>query len=46
MLSEEAHDHCFHPYQGPIMQVVPDGHVVLKCCKCDAKKVVHKEHIR
>lgn len=40
----QKHEHCFHAYRGVLHMVVPDGHVVLKCCKCPEMKTEHREH--
>lgn len=48
MLSNEfksEHKHCYHPRKGPIHMVVPDGHVVMECCKCSVMEVVHIDHM-
>jgi len=37
-------EHHFHAYRGPIHMVVPDGHIVQKCCKCEKTRVVHADH--
>lgn len=37
-------NHCYHNFRGPIWMVIPDGHVVQKCCKCNDTIVVHIEH--
>jgi hypothetical protein len=38
-------NHCYHVYRGPISMVVPDGHVVEKCCKCGLTTTVYAEHL-
>lgn len=38
-------EHCYHVHHGPIWMVVPDGHVVIRCCKCGATKLEHREHL-
>lgn len=40
------HDHCWHAYQGAIWMVIPDGHVVQKCCKCPETRLVHIDHAK
>lgn len=40
----KSHEHCFHPYRGVLHMVVPDGHVVRKCCKCPKMETVHRGH--
>lgn len=35
---------CLHVFRGPIWMVVPDGHIVMQCCKCQCTKTVHAEH--
>lgn len=40
-----ACDHCFHPFRGPLLMVVQDGHVVVKCCKCPETKTEHADHL-
>ena len=37
-------NHCWHPYTGPIHMVVPEGHVIEKCCKCDEHRTRHVGH--
>lgn len=44
MDNKKSHEHCFHLYQGIIYMCLPDGHVMLKCCKCDEKKTEHRDH--
>lgn len=39
-----GHEHCYHAYGGPIWMVVPDGHVLEKCCKCEATRLIHIDH--
>ncbi len=43
-MREGNHEHCFHALRGPIFMVVPDGHIVQKCCKCEATRVIHADH--
>lgn len=38
-------DHCWHAYQGMIHMVVPNGHVLQKCCHCEATRTVHADHV-
>lgn len=38
-----GHSHCWHALRGPIW---PDGHIVQKCCECEAIRTVHVEHAR
>lgn len=38
-------DHCLHSYTGPILMVVPNGHVVLKCCQCKCMVTRHPGHL-
>lgn len=40
----ETHEHCYHAYRGPMMMVIPDGHIVQKCCKCSSTRTVHADH--
>lgn len=42
---ESSHNHCWHIYRGPIWMVIPDGHVLQKCCKCDATQMAHVDHL-
>ena len=42
--TQEEHECCFHLYGGPIWMVIPDGHVVEKCCQCNCTRTVHAEH--
>ena len=39
-----THEHCWHPYLGPIWGV-PDGHIIQKCCGCLRTRTVHVETI-
>ena len=39
------HEHCWHMHRGPIWMVVPDGHVVQKCCKCPHTRTIHGDHM-
>lgn len=32
--------HCWHFFYGPGINLVPDGHVVEKCCQCPATQTV------
>lgn len=41
---EHGHEHCFHAYRGAIHMVIPDGHVLEKCCKCETTRMVHIDH--
>ena len=41
-----GHSHCWHAHRGPIWMVLPDGHIVQKCCECGAIRTVHVEHAR
>jgi hypothetical protein len=43
--TEPEHEHCWHDYRGAIHMVIPDGHLVQKCCKCDSYRTVHADHI-
>ncbi len=36
--------HCFHRYEGPVWMVLPDGHVLEKCCRCGWAGNVHRDH--
>lgn len=40
----DEHTHCYHYHTGPLHMVIPDGHVVLKCCSCGSIKTEHGEH--
>lgn len=35
---------CWHLSQGMMHMVVPEGHVVLKCCQCSAVRTEHFDH--
>jgi hypothetical protein len=39
------HEHCFHAFHGALLMVIPDGHVVQKCCKCSATRTIHVDHV-
>jgi hypothetical protein len=43
-LTSDDHEHCWHFYHGAIHMVIPDGHVVRQCCKCQAIRAVHADH--
>ena len=42
--SEFACVHCWHDFRGPLWIVLPDGHVVQKCCHCEQTRTIHVEH--
>lgn len=44
-MDRETHEHCYHPFNGPVSMVLEDGHVLLKCCKCPATKTEHQDHM-
>lgn len=39
-------DHCWHNFVGIIHMVVPDGHVVQKCCRCEEMRDIHRDRAR
>lgn len=39
-----GHQHCFHDYRGPIHMVIPDGHILQKCCRCTSTRTIHVDH--
>jgi hypothetical protein len=39
-----SHEHCLHPYRGAIHMVLPDGHTLMKCCKCEHTETKHRDH--
>lgn len=43
-LEENACACCYHDYRGPIHMVIPDGHIVQKCGRCEAMRTIHAEH--
>jgi hypothetical protein len=43
---DSNHEHCYHAFTGPIWMVVPPGHVVQKCCKCESVRTIHVDHTR
>src|SRR5438094_5250299 len=45
MAKPTNHTHCWHVYRGAIWMVLPDGHVLEKCCLCPATRTVHVEHL-
>lgn len=45
-LPPQAHTHCWHVFRGPLLMVVPDGHVVQKCCGCATTRVIHADHAK
>jgi hypothetical protein len=44
MNHDKNHAHCYHLHRGPIWMVIPDGHVVMKCCGCPHTVTVHADH--
>ena len=38
-VTPHEHKHCWHDYRGAIWMVIPDGHIVQKCCKCSRTRV-------
>ena len=38
------HQHCYHALRGIIAMVIPNGHTVQKCCKCEAIRTIHIDH--
>lgn len=45
MQSKAGHECCYHMYHGSILMVVPDGHIVQKCCKCACIRTTHADHL-
>ena len=45
MYDDESHDHCYHKLRGVIHMVIPDGHIIQKCCKCEEIRVIHIDHM-
>lgn len=45
-ITKPPHEHCMHPFTGVLHMVVPDGHVVEKCCKCPHMETRHVAHER
>lgn len=43
-LTNKDHEHCWHTHRGPIHMVIPNGHTVQQCCKCQATRTVHADH--
>lgn len=43
---KECEKCCYHAKKGPIMMVIPDGHIVQECCKCHNTRVVHIDHLK
>ncbi len=41
----DSHVHCFHAYRGALLMVIPDGQAVEKCCKCEATRLTHIDHL-
>lgn len=37
-------DCCYHVYHGPIWMVIPDGFILVQCCKCGRTKTIHMDH--
>lgn len=46
MSDDTKHEHCWHLFRGPLMMVMPDGHVAEKCCECQAMRTIHAGHSR
>ena len=44
--ASDNHKHCFHAYRGVIWMVIPDGHILEKCCNCEITRLVHVDHAR
>lgn len=44
-LISDGHEHCWHAHRGPIWMVIPNGHTVQQCCKCQATRTVHVDHV-
>jgi hypothetical protein len=42
--TRDEHEHCWHAYRGALHMVIPDGHTVQKCCKCEATRTIHMDH--
>jgi hypothetical protein len=43
---ERQCEHCWHTRQEALLMVIPDGHVAQVCCKCRARRTIHKDHGR
>lgn len=47
-LYESSHtacsDHCYHLHTGPYMRVLPNGHILQKCCHCSDTRTIHRDH--
>ena len=42
----DGQNHCWHLHTGPLLMVVPEGHVVEKCCQHpEATRLVHVDHL-
>ena len=41
---DKDHKHCWHPYEGSILMVVPNGHVVVEYCECGNVRTIHAGH--
>lgn len=39
------HEHCYRPFGGPIHMVLPNGHVLMKCCHCESTETRHAAHV-
>lgn len=35
-------EHLWYPFNGPIHMVIPDGHVLQKCDRCQEMRTVHR----
>ncbi len=48
MMKKQKSDcpHHWHLYTGPILMVIPHGHVVQDCCVCNALRTIHKGHVK
>lgn len=44
-LLEKCDECCFHLHTGPIWMVLPQGSILMNCCKCGATKTVHRDHV-
>lgn len=37
--------HCWHTMRGPLWIVLKDGFIVQQCCRCEATRQVHRDHV-
>ena len=36
--------HCWHAFHGAYMRVLHSGEILQECCKCRARRTIHRDH--